>query len=366
MIPLYKPFMPELPLLNEILYSGQLAYGKYGREFEKKLGEYIGNSQVIVTNSYNMATFVALTTLGLKPGDTVIASPMACLASNQPLITMGLKVKWVDIDPLTGTLCPDNVRKNLKFKPKAIFHNHFCGYIGYVDEINSIGAKYGIPVIDDCIEAFGSEYKGVKMGAVNSDITMFSFNPVRIPNTIDGGAIVFKDKELYLKSILIRDAGIDRSKFRDESGEINPECDISLPGYSATPSEVNSYIGIRQLEYVEKLIESQRLNAKKWDSLLKNDKDLKPIMKKDGIPNYWVYGILVNSKKEIIKEFRNKGFYASGVHLKNNIYSLFDDNSYLPGVDYFNDRFVALPCGWWMNENEIELNYGKRIKNKVS
>ena len=94
------------------------------------------------------------------------------------------------------------------------------------------------PVIDDCIEAFGSEYKGHKLGNVGTDITIFSFNPVRLPNTIDGGAVVFKNKEYYNKCLLVRDAGIDRSRFRDDIGEINPKCDTKLIGHSATMGEV--------------------------------------------------------------------------------------------------------------------------------
>ena len=127
MIPLYKPFMPEVPLVNEILHSGKLAYGKYGKEFEQSLGNYIGNNQVLVTNTFNMAILVALSTINVKAGDSVIVSPMACLASTQPLLSMGINVIWADVDPKTGTLCPDSVRSLIHLKPKVIVHNHFCG-----------------------------------------------------------------------------------------------------------------------------------------------------------------------------------------------------------------------------------------------
>ena len=155
--------MPETPLVNEILQSGQLAYGKYGRSFESMLANYFEISNVLVTNTFNMAILVALTTLDIKAGDTVIVSPMACLASTQPLLSMGIRVQWADEDPLTGTLCPDSVRSLMSKTPKAIIHNHFCGYPGHIDEINSISKEFGIPVIDDGIEAFGSEYKGKKI-----------------------------------------------------------------------------------------------------------------------------------------------------------------------------------------------------------
>ena len=349
MIPIFKPHMPELPEIISILNSGKLAYGNYGFEFERRLANFIGTNNLIVTNSFNMSILVALTTLGIGIGDEVLLSPMACLASTQPLISAGLKVRWADIDPLTGTLSPDSVRKRITKNTKAIIHNHHCGYIGYIDEINEIGREYGIPVIDDCIEAFGGEYKGNKIGNVGTDVTVFSFTAVRIPNTIDGGAVVFENKNLYDKSILVRDCGIDRSRFRDDIGEINPKCDITIIGYSATMSDINAYIGIQQMKEISKILKKQRQNAQYWDSYLnENFKKIKSIKRNEITPNYWVYGLLCERKREIILKFRELGFYASGVHLNNNCYSIFGDKTDLPGVTEFNNKFVALPCGWWL------------------
>lgn len=355
MIPLYRPFMPDLPLVNDILQSGQLAYGKYGREFEKVLSEYFKTPYVIVTNTFNMSILVALTTLGLKSGDTVIASPMACLASTQPLLSVGIKVIWADVNPETGTLCPESVRKKMQYNPRAIIHNHFCGYVGFIDEINRIGKEYGIPVIDDGIEAFGSEYNGKKLGNTGSDVTIFSFNPVRFPNTLDGGAVIFKDEKLFKRSILVRDAGIDRSRFRDEFGEISPKCDIEIVGHSATPMELGSYIGTQQMQHVDSILAKQRSNAARWAEVINQLPRIKSVMIKGDLPNYWVYGTLTSNKHEYLLFFRDKGLYASGVHIKNNAYSVFEDRSYLPGVEEFFKGFLALPSGWWVNNNEIGL-----------
>lgn len=353
MISLYKPYMPDVPLVNDILHSGQLAYGTYGKEFERLLAVYFNSPNVIATNAFNMAILVALSTLEISPGDKVIASPMSCLASTQPLLSMGINVQWADINPRTGTLCPNSVRNLLSVRPKAIIHNHFCGHVGFIDEINSIGREYGIPVIDDCIEAFGSEYKGRKLGNVGTDITIFSFNPVRIPNTLDGGAVIFKDNHLYKKSLLVRDAGIDRSRFRDELGEINADCDIELIGHSATIGELSSYIGIQQMKNVDRILDIQRKNALSWDQKLSDDVNLISIINEDCNPNYWVYGILAKNKRETIVKFRELGFYASGVHLNNNAYSVFGDKKVLPGVTEFNSQFVALPSGWWVKNQDI-------------
>lgn len=349
MIPIFKPYMPELPEIDSILHSGALAYGNYTKRFEDKLKEYFNTPYLIVTNSFSNAAAVAVTTLGAVPGDSVIASPMACLASTQSYLSCGLNVCWADVDPKTGTLSPESVRKQIGHGIKAIVHNHFCGYPGYIDEINAIGKEYGIPVIDDGIECFGSEYKGRKIGNCDTDATVFSLTAVRFLNCIEGGIVIFKDKKHYEKSILIRDCGIDRSRFRDNLGEINPGCDVSLIGYSATMSNVNGYIGLKQMDVIDELIDKHRIQAKKWQTFLEEQNLGSPIKRENCNPNYWVYGFLAEDKINAIKKFREMGYYASGVHIRNDLYSVFGkQNVFLQGTDEFYSKFTALPCGWWM------------------
>lgn len=358
MIPIFKPYMPKniQEGINEILYSGKLSYGKYGSEFEKKLSDFIGSKNVLTVSSYNQAMLIVLSTLGLKPGDEVIASPVSCLASNQPFVIKGLKVVWGDVNPKTGSLCVDDVRSKITINTKAIFHNHYCGYLGDIEAMNALGKEYGIPVIDDCIEAFGSELHGNKTGNLGTDITVFSFQTVRLPNTIDGGALVFNDKVLYEKAKKIRDYGIDRTSFRDELNEINPKCDIKLEGYGAMMSEINSFIGIHQMYDIHNLIEKQRNNAQSWHNIFERTKDVCFLeTNPNTLPNNWVYGVLSENKIDTIKKLREQGFYATSVHINNNIYSIFDNKTELKGVDEFMKSFVALPCGWWMSEVDINI-----------
>ncbi len=344
MIPLFKPYMPEsLSELDNILHSGALSYGKWGKKFECSLCEFIGNDYLLTTNSYASAIQLALTVLGLSFGDEVITSPMSCLASNQPLLTFGLKIVWADIDPKTGTLSPDSVKEKITSKTKLIFHNHFCGYVGYVDEINSIGKQFGIPVIDDCVEAFGAKYKGKYMGNLGTDFTIFSFQTIRLPNTIDGGAISFKDKKKYDKAFLMRDFGIDRTAFRDINGEISPECDISMKGYGMTMSEISSYIGYSQMDDIPLLLMKQYNNACHWKKELPT---VDTLWRKNTQPNNWIFGLLSENKIEDMLSFRNKGYYSSGVHLPNNYYTVFGERVFLPGVERFYFKIFALP--FWM------------------
>lgn len=350
MIPLFKPYIADkLPTLEHILHSGQLAYGHFSKEFEKRLAQYVGVEKVICTNSFNSAFLIAIRALGLKPGDEVIASPMCCLASSQPLAISSLKVVWADVDPKIGTLDPESVMTKITPNTKAIFHNHFCGYIGYVAELTKIAQDNGLLLIDDVSEAFGSEYNGMKAGAWGADATVYSFQTVRLPNAVDGGAVSFKNSDNTDMAVLLRDYGIDRSRFRDDMGEICCGCDIEMAAYGALPNDVNSYIGTLALDRTDELIARQRDNASFWDDTLPSNlaKPIKPLQ--DTIPNYWVYGALVNDKRRFIEFMRKNGkYYASSVHLPNNYYSLFGSQPLLPGVTEFHKHFVALPCGWWM------------------
>lgn len=352
MIPLFKPYIAEeLPLLDNILHSGQLTYGKFSHEFESSLAKYIGIDKVICTNSFNSAYLIAIKALALKPGDEVIASPMCCLASSQPLAMSGLKVVWADIDPKIGTLDPNSVKAKISPNTKAIFHGHFCGYVGYVDELLKLAHDNGVLLIDDVSEAFGSEYKGMKAGNWGADATVYSFQTVRLPNAVDGGAISFKNEYHAEQAIQLRDYGIDRPRFRDDIGEIWSGCDIAMAAYGALPNDVNSYIGTLCLEKALELIEQQRKNADEWPVMipLSWTEPIKPL--NDTVPNYWVYGVLAKKKREFIEYMRKNGqYYASSVHLPNNFYSLFGSQPPLPGVTDFHNHFVALPCGWWMHK----------------
>ena len=206
--------------------------------------------------------------------------------------------------------------------------------------------------MDDCIEAFGTEHNDQKTGNLGADLTVFSFQTVRLPNTVDGAAISFSSKELYEKAILMRDYGIDRKKFRTSTGEINPNCDISLEGYGATLSEINSYIGLKQMDNLPTLLNKQRNNAINWNNRIQEVPSIKPLkLISDTQPNYWVFGVLCEDKAQALQDFRNQNWYATGVHINNNIYSVFNNFETLNGVNEFMNKFLALPCGWWVNYN---------------
>lgn len=355
MIPLFKPYMDTSAArkAEEILFSGNLTGGSEVSGFEMDIGRYVGNSRVLVTANHNFAMLLALKLAGVGPGDEVLLSPMGCLASSQPVVQLGASVVWVDIDPKTGTLCPQDLETKISSRSKAVVHFHWAGYPGHISEINQVAVRHGLKVIEDASQAFGAEYCGKRIGNTGSDFVCFSFSGVRLPNCVDGGAVCFGQDEDFSQGRLVRDYGIDRKAFRDALSEINPECDISRVGFGASLNNVFAAIGRNNLQSFPKLLLQQRNNLSAWDLLL-GDASLK---RPDINPSGWVFSGLFEKRDQILQEFRSRGIYASKLHFRNDFYSVFRNamRSDLPGVDEFSRRELCLPSGWWADIADVEF-----------
>jgi len=359
MIPLFKVFMPEdISIgIQDVINSGQLTYGAHTKRFEEKLVEFVCNPNILTVSGNSV--YFALKLIDVDYRDEVIVSPMSCLATTQPIAYAGAKTVWADVDPLTGSLNPDDVKRKITSKTKAIIHYHWSGYPGYIDEINAIAKERGIMVIEDASESFGAEYKGNKLGNTDTDIVCYAFTPVRLPNAIDGGGLAIKDRSLFEKALLMRDYGINRAKFRDNLGEISVDCDISIPGNGWTMNNVSGYIGACQMDYIGSLYSKQRENAKKWTTYFASNNDVIHLKSVDTNPSYWSYTILSNNREDLLVEFRKNGYYASKMHLRNDLYSVFTKpKGGLKGVDEFSRKQLNIPCGWWLNSSDIV--YGKQ------
>ena len=351
-IPLFKVFMPETVLapLNEVLMSGYIGEGPKVKEFEEQLGPWFGNPNVLTLNSGTSALQLALRLANVGFGDEVVSTAMTCTATNEPIMAMGAKIVWADIDPWTGNIDPADVEKKITAKTKAIMCVHWGGYPCELDELNAIAQKHGIKLIEDAAHAFGAQYRGRPIGS-HSDFSCFSFQAIKHMTTVDGGALTCRSVDDYDRGKLLRWYGIDRNSNRKD---FRCEEDILEYGYKFHMNDVAATIGLEQLKYVGQTVEKHRANARAYDQAFANLKYVRTL-RHDRLHNgaYWLYTLRAKDPHKFMAYMKDKQIVASAVHARNDTHTMFKDfRCNLPGVDEFVSEQVSIPVGWWLTEQD--------------
>lgn len=351
-IPLFKVHMPESvkePLL-ETVFSGFVGQGPKVDEFESKLSDYFNNKNTLTVNAGTSALHLALRLANISPGDEVIATPMTCTASNMPILAMGAKIVWADVDPISGLISVESIKSKITEKTKAIMMVHFGGIPCDIDEINELAKNHGIKTIEDAAHSFGSEYRDQKIGN-HSDFVMFSFQAIKHITTIDGGLLICKSDADYRRGRLLRWFGIDRDSPRTD---FRCEENIAEWGYKFHMNDVSAVIGIEQLKYVDEIVDKHVENAKFYDEHLSKLEKVKLIPKFDhSKSSSWLYTMHVAERDKFMAYMLNNHVSTSKVHERNDIHDCFSEfKTKLPGVDTFCQTQISIPVGWWVTEQQ--------------
>lgn len=350
MINLFKVFMPDSVMepLRETLMSGYIGQGEKVKEFERQLASWFNNENVLCVNSGTSALQLALRLSNVGPGDEVISTPMTCSATNMPILASGAKIVWADINPWTGNIDPEDVKKKITSKTKAIMCVHWGGYPCDLDELNAITQDTGVMLIEDACHAFGSTYKGKKIGS-HGDFVCFSFQAIKEVTTVDGGALACRCKSDYDRGKLLRWYGINREA---KGKDLRCEADIKEWGYKFHMNDVAATIGIEQLNHVAGNLSRAYGHAVRYDIAF-SDKKLR--YETDRTSSYWLYTIRVKGREEFMARMKEAGIMTSQVHARNDIHSCFaESKTHLPGVDEFCKEQVSLPVGWWLESADVE------------
>jgi dTDP-4-amino-4,6-dideoxygalactose transaminase len=355
-IPLYKVHMPDtiMESLKDVLFCGYLADGEYSRRFEDALRAYLGNANVTTHDNVSTALMLALYAAGVRPDDEVIASPVACLATNQPILNLFARVVWADVDPLTGMLDPAHLASRITERAKAIVYPHWAGDVADIDGIGAVARTHGLKVIEDAGEALGAEYRGRKVGATGSDFTVFAFHAIRHITTGEGAAITYADPDVAQQARSLKRYGIHQPTFRDEWDEISPTSDVPLAGYNSYLTNIAGAIGLEQMKSLASNVARHRSNGEYYERALAGVPGITVLRR---LPHarsaFWVYTLLAERRDDLLRALRGRGVYASKVHLRNDVYSCFGKpTDPLPGVDEFAARYLCIPCGWWVSEED--------------
>ena len=353
-VPLYKVNTPPrlAKIVSDVLGTGQIAVGPNIERFEHLLGDYIGNPWITVNSDVSTALTLCLFQAGVRPGDDVLMSPLVCLSTSCPVRNLFANIRWCDVDPVTGSLDPDDIPKRITAKTRAVVVYHWAGNPAEVDAIHDMAHRYGLPVIEDAGEALGAEYSGRKIGSTGSEYTVFSFYPNRHLTTIDGGAIACARQEDHENLRWLRRYGIHQPSFRNPDGEIDPASDIPSAGWNSYMSNVAASLGIAQIGDLPLHLSVHQENGLFYDERFAGVPNI-TILKRPPRSRsaYWVYTFLVEARDHVLRKLRQRGIQASKVHMRNDVYTCFGgDGATLPGVDYFASRSLSIPCGWWVSE----------------
>lgn len=356
MIPLFKVHMANSvdEVVSNVLHSGYIGEGDVVKEFEEALVDVVGNSNVLAVNSCTSALTMALRLAGVDICANVAATPMTCLATNEPILSLGADPVWVDVNPKTGNMCPESLERVLqkhKNYMQAILCFHWGGYPCDMMEITNVAAEYGIPVIEDAAHALGATYSGHEIGSL-SDYTCFSFQAIKTITAVDGGAISFGGEDIE-RARLMRWFGLDRT----QGSQMRCEQDPPEFGYKFHMNNLNAAIGIENLKHIDELLGHRRAIAKIYRESLQGLENVELLDYRDDRESaYWLFTILVDDSDKFSEHLAENGIASSKVHGRNDEKKIFSlskiDN--LPGVNEFYRRQVSIPIGFWLSLDDVK------------
>ena len=350
MIPLFKVHCPINigSKIEDIFKSGTITEGVVSDQFEKVFADYIGNPNTCMVNSCTSALTLAAHVIGIKPGDEVITTALTSMATYEPLYHTGARLVFADIDANTGNIDFEDVKRKIRTgKTKAIVGVHLAGQPFDIDEINSIAKTYDIKVIEDAAHALGAEYNDKKIGN-HSDFVCFSFQAIKHLTTVDGGAILCKNKDDAVRIRKLRWFGLDR-KFTGPRWEQ----DITECGFKMHMNNITAVIGLEQMKVIDEIIGGHIRNGRFYDDNIKNSRIR--IMKNSNKAksSYWIYPLLVENRQNFQKYMFDNGVAADIVHYRNDDFSVFKKfRTDLPVLKEYSEKLINIPAGWWVSEED--------------
>ncbi|WP_447882881.1 UDP-4-amino-4,6-dideoxy-N-acetyl-beta-L-altrosamine transaminase [Serratia fonticola] len=301
----------DINAVVEVLTSDYLTQGPKVPEFEDCVARYVGVTDAIAVNSATSALHIACMALGLGEGDWLWTSPNTFVASANCGLYCGANISFVDINPQTYNMDADALRKKLsKAKiegtlPKVVVPVAFAGQSCDMKGIHELSLEYGFKIIEDASHAIGGNYLDKKIGAsIYSDITIFSFHPVKIVTTAEGGMALTNDKQLADKMRLARSHGITRDTQTMTQEPDGPwyyqQTELGL-NYRMT--EMQAALGISQMKRIDGFVARRHQLANRYDQLLAGLPLRTPHQSSDSYSGYHLYPIVLDNKEKRLAVF---------------------------------------------------------------
>jgi UDP-4-amino-4,6-dideoxy-N-acetyl-beta-L-altrosamine transaminase len=351
----------DIEAVIAVLKSDFLTQGPQVPLFEKNISNYCDAQYGVAVNSATSALHIACLALGLGKGDWLWTSPNSFVASANCGLYCGAKVDFVDIDPKTYNLSVEELKKKLiqakedSKLPKIVIPVHFAGQSSDMQSIHKLSKEFGFKIIEDASHAIGGKYQDKPIGGCQySDITVFSFHPVKIITTAEGGLATTNKKNLAEKMQLFRAHGITRDPNlmtkETDGGWYYQQIEL---GFNYRMNDLQAALGIAQMKRLDKFIAIRHSLKKRYDELLKDLPLITPVQSSDSYSSLHLYPIqlkleqISKSHNEIFDELRQSGVGVNLHYIPIHMQPYFENMGFKKGdfpiaEDYYT-RVISVP-----------------------
>lgn len=343
--------------LSKTLKSNQFPTGKFVLEFEERFSQSFNKKFGVSVDTSTNALIIALKLLNLKRGDEVLTQSYSCLSTTSAITAVGAKPKWVDVDQNTAGIDIKDLEKKISKKTRVLVLYHMCGYSSNIQKIKSICKKANIKIIEDCNNAFGGKYMDQPLGSF-SDISVFSFYSNRHLSCIEGGMLLLNSSKHYTQAVKLRRFGINESTFRDSCGEFNSKSQLPIISTTSRMNNLSAAFCLNQMDILDRRIKSCVTNAQRLKKYIEENCSRIELIQKEkrSIPGYWVLLAKVSRKRDFIESMKINGVQVASIHYPNHKYLCYEESckKNLSSTKIFEKELVGLPCGWWLNQADLD------------
>ena len=348
----------DIKAVVEVLQSDFITQGPQVPLFEKIVSKYCGAKYSVAVNSATSALHIACLAIGLGNNDYLWTSPNSFVASANCGLYCNAKIDFVDIDKRTYNLSAIKLeqkliqaKKNNKL-PKVVIPVHFAGQSCDMKKIYSLSKEYGFKIIEDASHAIGGKYLNKSIGNCQySDITVFSFHPVKIITTAEGGLATTNDAKLEEKMQLFRSHGITRNSLSminpSESLWYYEQIDL---GFNYRMTDLQAALGISQMKRLDEFISRRHVLQKRYNQLLDDSIVIKPYQDKDCFSSFHLYPVQINinkSRQQVFSLFREKGVGVNvhyiPIHMQPYYQKLGFKQGDFPNAEAYYSNTISLP-----------------------
>jgi perosamine synthetase len=367
----------EIEEVSKVLMSDWITQGPKIEEFEKEIAKYVGAKYAVAVNSGTAALHAACFAARIEKKDEAITTPVTFVASANCVVYQGGVPLFADIKEDTININPEEIKKKITEKTKALIPVDFTGLPAGLEEILQIADKNNLIVIEDASHAIGATYKGSKVGSI-SDMTVFSFHPVKHITTGEGGMVTTNNKEYYERMKLFRTHGItkDKDKLLNYDGPWYYE--MQELGYNYRLTDFQSALGLKQLKKIDRNIQQRRDIVKKYNDEFINIPELiLPNINPNNCNSAWhLYVIqldldkLNTGRREIFEALRAENIGVNVHYIPVHLQPYYKENfNYqtgdFPVAEKYYSRAITLPVFPKMNDNDVS-DVVKAVKKVIS